>query len=146
LPDCIFNNHLSKLKTNFVKKPIMEIAIKISVGLVAFIHAYITLFEMFFWEARGPKIFKNFELDLFPKTKALALNMGLYNGFLAAGLIWTFFISDPIWQTNISLFFLGCVFVAGCVGAISAKPIFFVQSVPALVAIVLILLNCSCIV
>jgi len=123
----------------------MDIAIKISIGLVAFIHVYITIFEMFLWEVRGPKIFKNFELDLFPKTKSLALNMGLYNGFLAAGLIWSFFISDPIWQANISLFFLGCVFVAGCVGAISAKSIFFVQSVPALIAIVLILLNCHCI-
>lgn len=117
----------------------------IIVGLVAAIHVYITIFEMFLWEVRGPKIFKHFDLDLFPRTKSLALNMGLYNGFLAAGLIWSFFISDPIWQANVSLFFLGCVFVAGCVGALSAKSIFIVQSVPAMIGIILILLNCPCI-
>ncbi|MBK1895188.1 DUF1304 domain-containing protein [Chryseobacterium paridis] len=66
----------------------------------------------------------------------------LLNGFLAAGLIWTFFIKDAEWQTNIALFFLGCVAVAGIYGAISAtKRIFFVQPLPAILAIIAILLK-----
>lgn len=112
----------------------------IIIGLVIFIHLYIFIFETFAWESRGPKVFKNFPKELFPQTKAMAANQGLYNLFLALGLIWTFFIQDVIWQTNISLFFLGCIVIAGIVGALTAeKKIFFVQSVPALIGIVLIL-------
>ncbi|MFT5647327.1 MAG: putative membrane protein, partial [Aureispira sp.] len=72
----------------------MDIVIKILIGLVAFIHCYIVWFEMFAWETRGKKVFKSFPEELFGQTKALAANQGLYNGFLAAGLIWTFFIQN----------------------------------------------------
>ena len=120
----------------------MEIVINILIGLVALMHIYILYFEMFAWESRGPKVFRNFPRDLFPKTKALAANQGLYNGFLAAGLIWTFFIENVEWQQNIALFFLGCVAVAGVYGAATAdRKIFFVQALPALIAIALILLK-----
>lgn len=120
----------------------MEIVIKILIGLIALIHIYILWFEMFAWETRGRKVFKNFPKDLFGKTKTLAANQGLYNGFLAAGLIWTFFISNGEWATNISLFFLICVAVAGIYGTATAdKKIFFVQALPAIIAIVLILLK-----
>ena len=114
--------------------------IKILIGLIALFHSYILWFEMFAWETRGRKVFTKFPKELFAQTKTLAANQGLYNGFLAAGLIWTFFIQDPIWRANISLFFLACVAVAGIFGAITAdKKIFFVQALPALIAIVLIL-------
>ncbi|MFP5437560.1 MAG: DUF1304 domain-containing protein [Bacteroidia bacterium] len=117
----------------------LEIAISALITLVALFHLYIMWFEMFAWETRGPKIFRNFPKELFPKTKALAGNQGLYNGFLAAGLIWTFFISDNLWRNYIALFFLGCVAVAGIYGALTAsKKIFFVQAVPALITIALI--------
>ena len=120
----------------------MDIAIKIIIGLVALFHLYIMWFEMFAWTTRGPKVFRNFPKDLFPKTTALAANQGLYNGFLAAGLIWTFFISDEIWRTNIALFFLSCVAVAGIYGALTAdKKIFFVQALPALLGIAIVLLK-----
>lgn len=120
----------------------MEIIIQIFIGLVAFIHCYILWFEMFAWETRGRKIFKNFPRDLFGPTKKLAANQGLYNGFLAAGLIWTFFINNTEWNTNISIFFLTCVSVAGIYGAITAaKKIFFVQALPAMIPLVLILLS-----
>ncbi|MBL4663993.1 MAG: DUF1304 domain-containing protein, partial [Flavobacteriaceae bacterium] len=67
---------------------------------------------------------------------------GLYNGFLAAGLIWTFFIENTEWKINISLFFLGCVAVAGIFGALTAsKKIFVVQALPALIAITLLLIQ-----
>lgn len=120
----------------------MDVLIKVLIGLVAFFHIYILIFEMFMWESRGPKVFRNFPKDLFPKTKALAANQGLYNGFLAAGLIWTFFIENQEWQENVALFFLGCVAVAGIYGAISAdRKIFFVQALPALIALGLLLLR-----
>ena len=120
----------------------MEIVIKVLIGLIAFIHCYILWFEMFAWETRGRKVFKNFPKDLFSQTKELAANQGLYNGFLAAGLIWTFFIDNQEWNVNVSLFFLSCVSIAGIYGAITAeKKIFFVQALPALIALSLILIN-----
>ena len=120
----------------------MEIAIDVIIGLIAFVHVYILWFEMFGWETRGRKVFRNFPKDLFSQTKVMAANQGLYNGFLAAGLIWTFFISDLVWRNNIALFFLGCVAVAGIFGAFTAdKKIFFVQTLPAIIGIGLILLG-----
>jgi putative membrane protein len=120
----------------------MEIAIKIVIGIVALFHVYVMWLEMFAWTTKGPKTFKNFDRELFPKTKSLAANQGLYNGFLAAGLIWTFFICNPEWRFNVSMFFLVCVSVAGIYGALTAdKKIFFVQALPALIGIVLLLLS-----
>jgi len=119
----------------------MEITIKILIGIVAFLHLYFLYFEMFAWTTKGPKIFRSFPKDLFVPSKSMAANQGLYNGFLAAGLIWTFFISDLAWKDNIALFFLGCVAVAGVYGAFTVeKKIFFIQAMPALIAIALILL------
>ena len=120
----------------------MEILGKILIGLVATIHLYIMWFEMFAWESRGPKIFRSSSKDLFGKTKAMAANQGLYNGFLAAGLIWSFFINDLIWREYIALFFLACVTIAGIYGALTVeRKIFFVQSVPALLAILTLLIG-----
>jgi putative membrane protein len=105
-------------------------------ALVVLIHIYIVWLEMFAWTTRGRKVFKTFPKELFEPTKALAANQGLYNGFLASGLIWSFFITDPVWQLNIRLFFLGCVAVAGIYGAWTAdQKILFVQTVPALLAL-----------
>ena len=110
------------------------------IALVAILHLYFLYLEMFAWTTKAPKIFRQFPKDLFPKTKAMAANQGLYNGFLAAGLIWTFFIQNPIWKDNIALFFLGCVLVAGVYGALTvSKRIFYVQGVPALVGIICVL-------
>ena len=105
-------------------------------------HLYFLWLEMFAWETKGKKVFKgSLKEDLFKPTKTLAANQGLYNGFLAAGLIWSFLISDAHWQTNVALFFLGCVIVAGLYGALTAsKRIFFVQALPAIVAFVLVII------
>lgn len=112
---------------------------KILIGIIAAFHLYIMYFEMFAWESRGPKVFRNFSKDLFPKTKAMAANQGLYNGFLAAGLIWTFFIQDQHWRIHIALFFLSCVVIAGIYGALTAdKKIFFVQALPAIITLIII--------
>ena len=119
----------------------MEITIKLLIGFIALIHFYILWFEMFAWETRGRKVFKGFPKELFTPTKAMAANQGLYNGFLAAGLIWTFFIQNPVWYFNVSVFFLTCISIAGIFGAMTAdKKIFFVQAFPALITILLLLM------
>ncbi len=120
----------------------MAIAVNILLGLIILIHLYIVWFEMFAWTSRGPKVFRSFSKDLFPKTKTLAANQGLYNAFLVAGLVWTFVIHDVVWKTNVSLFFLSCVSIAGVYGALTAeRKIFFVQAMPAIIALVLILIK-----
>lgn len=120
----------------------MALAANIIIGFVALIHLYILWFEMFNWTTRGPKVFRSFPKDLFEPTKTMAANQGLYNGFLAAGLIWSFFIESVEWRSNVALFFLICVAVAGIYGALTAsKKIFFVQALPALIGIGLVLMN-----
>ncbi|HMT28134.1 MAG TPA: DUF1304 domain-containing protein [Bacteroidia bacterium] len=120
----------------------MKIIAEIFIGIVIFEHLYFMWLEMFAWETTGKKVFKNAMLpELFKPTKTLAANQGLYNGFLAAGLIWSFFISDPFWKINVALFFLSCVIIAGIYGAISAdKKIFFIQALPALIALITLFL------
>ena len=119
----------------------MELAIKILIGLIAFFHLYIMYFEMFAWETKGRKVFSSFPRELFSQTKVMAANQGLYNGFLAAGLIWTFFITDAMWYKNVAMFFLACVSVAGIYGALTAdKKIFFVQALPAIITLALVVL------
>ncbi len=105
--------------------------------LVAAIHLFIVWLEMFAWESRGPKVFRGLPKDMFAPTKAMAANQGLYNGFLAAGLIWSLMISNPVWQSHIALFFFGCVAAAGIYGAVTvSRRIFYVQALPALLGIV----------
>jgi putative membrane protein len=120
----------------------MKILINSLIGIIAFEHLYILYMEMFAWETLGKKTFKGALADeLFKPTKSLAANQGLYNGFLAAGLIWSFFISDENWKLNVSVFFLSCVAIAGIYGALTAsKKIFFVQALPALITLVLLLM------
>ena len=109
------------------------------IGIIALLHLYFLWFEMFAWTTKGRKIFKNLPSEIFGPTKPMAANQGLYNGFLAVGLIWTYFIENPIWKINISLFFLGCVAIAGIYGAFTIdRKIFFVQALPALIALVAI--------
>ena len=120
----------------------MNLLSQIIVGFVAFIHLYILWLEMFVWTTLARKVFKTIPLDMFEKTKVMAANQGLYNGFLAAGLIWSLFISDAIWSKNIAFFFLGCILVAGIYGAITvSKRIFYVQSIPAFLGILSLMIK-----
>jgi putative membrane protein len=119
----------------------LSIIANVLTALVALEHLYILWMEMFAWETAGKRAFRNFPESLFKPTKGLAANQGLYNGFLAAGLIWSFFIKDQVWSENIRLFFLACVIVAGVFGALTAsRKIFFVQAVPAMLALLFVLL------
>lgn len=116
----------------------MSIGAKILVVLIALLHLFILWIEMFAWTTTGPKVFASLPAELFEPTKAMAANQGLYNGFLAAGLIWALFISDPVWARKIASFFLLCVAVAGAYGAATvSSTILFVQTVPAVIALAL---------
>lgn len=119
----------------------MHILSKILIGLVALIHCYILVLEMFLWESRGPKVFTNFSPEMFEPTKVFAANQGLYNGFLAAGLIWALvFIKDTKWKRNVATFFLGCVAIAGIYGATTVSTnILFVQTLPAALGLITLL-------
>jgi len=117
----------------------MEIIAKIAIGIIAIEHIYILWLEMFAWTTKARKVFP-LPKDLFEPTKSMAANQGLYNGFLAAGLIWSLLITDVEWSKNIALFFLSCVLVAGIYGGLSvSKRILTVQALPALVAILIVL-------
>jgi len=116
----------------------MNIIQIILIGLVAVIHAYIVYLEMFLWTTRkGIKAFGLKSKEFAEETKVLAANQGLYNGFLAAGLIWSIIIKN----TDTALFFLICVFVAGIYGAYSTKKksILYIQSIPALISVIVLL-------
>ena len=116
------------------------IVAKMIIGIVAVLHIYFLWLEMFAWTTRAKKVFRSLPDHLFEPTKTLAANQGLYNGFLAAGLIWSLLIEDIYWQIYVGLFFLGCVVIAGMYGAVTAsKKIFTVQALPALVGIALLL-------
>lgn len=109
----------------------MGLVASVLVGLVALLHFYILVLEMFLWTT--PKGRKAFGLtpEFAEASKVLAANQGLYNGFLGAGLAWGLVRGDAATQA----FFLGCVFVAGVYGAATAnRKILFVQALPALVA------------
>jgi putative membrane protein len=120
----------------------LKVLSELLIGFVAILHIYILWLEMFAWNTRGRKTFKSFPQELFEKTKPMAANQGLYNGFLAAGLIWSLLIFDKEWSAHVAIFFLGCVIIAGIYGALTVqKTIFFIQSVPALLALLFVLLR-----
>ncbi|TQS47018.1 DUF1304 domain-containing protein [Cryptosporangium phraense] len=115
----------------------MELAAKVLVGVVAVIHVYILVLEMFLW--RGPRGQRTFGTtpEFAAESATLAANQGLYNGFLAAGLIWSLIADD----FSFAVFFLLCVVVAGIYGALTvSRRILYVQTVPAALALVAVLL------
>jgi putative membrane protein len=118
----------------------MQLAANIVIGLVAVIHVYILILEMFLWDTpRGRKAFGT-EPEFAVKSAALAANQGLYNGFLAAGLVWAL-IAGGTDGYQFAVFFLICVVIAGLYGAATAsRRILFVQALPAAVGLVLVLL------
>jgi putative membrane protein len=106
------------------------------VAVVALIHVAIVLAEMVFWET--PRVRRAFGMseELAARTRVLAANQGLYNGFLVAGLVWALVTGLPGEGAPIAHFFLACVIVAGLYGAATAsRRILFVQALPAAVAL-----------
>ena len=106
--------------------------------LVAVLHLYFLYLEMFAWtKPLGLKTFRN-DAEFAKRSAVLAANQGLYNGFLAAGLIWSVFANQSE-SLHLKFFFLGCVIIAGIYGGYTAnKKIFFIQACPALVGLILL--------
>ncbi|MBE1490441.1 DUF1304 domain-containing protein [Plantactinospora soyae] len=117
----------------------MSTAGNVAVGLIAAIHVYILVLEMFLWTtARGRRAFGT-EPEFARSTATLAANQGLYNGFLAAGLVWSL-LADGTTAFQAKVFFLACVLVAGLYGAATAsRRILLVQAVPAAIGLALVL-------
>jgi len=120
----------------------MAIIANVLVGLVALLHVYFLVLEMFLWtKPLGLKTFSQ-SLEKAKDSAVLAANQGLYNGFLAAGLIWGLVHPNVATGFQIKLFFLACVVVAGVYGAFSvSRRILYIQAAPAALATVLLLLS-----
>ncbi|MFE5948120.1 DUF1304 domain-containing protein [Streptomyces sp. NPDC056480] len=113
----------------------MPLTADILVALVALLHAYILVMEMFLWEKDIGRRFSGFDAKTARATAAMAANQGLYNGFLAAGLVWGLIADDPI-AFRVRVFFLSCVIIAGLYGAATAnRRILFAQALPGALAL-----------
>lgn len=120
----------------------MKIILLVLLWVVALEHILFLLLEMFFWSKPiGRRIFGTQE-TFARESASLAANQGLYNGFLAAGLVWGMFVKDPAFAFQINLFFLSCVLMAALFGGITAKrSILVIQGIPAAAALVALLLS-----
>ena len=118
----------------------MSTIANIVVGLIALLHVYIMVLEMFLWDKpAGLRAFGQSQKAA-TATKVLAANQGLYNGFLAAGLFWGLSLGAS--GIGVKVFFLCCVLVAGLYGAATAsRKILFVQAIPAAIGLALLLLS-----
>jgi putative membrane protein len=116
----------------------MSLLAAILIALVALLHVYFLVLEMFLWDtAYGRRVF-HLTPEAAASSKVLAANQGLYNGFLAAGLIWGLWLGQA--GRPIELFFLLCIFVAGIFGGFTAsRRILLVQALPAVLALVFLL-------
>ncbi|MDK1474545.1 DUF1304 domain-containing protein [Streptomyces sp. 549] len=118
----------------------MTVIANILVGLVAALHVYILVLEMFLWERKPGRSLSGFDAEMARATVPLAANQGLYNGFLAAGLIWGLIAADPT-GFRVQVFFLGCVLVAGLYGGLTAnRRILLAQALPGALALGAVLL------
>lgn len=115
----------------------MELAAQIVVGLVAAIHFYILVLEMFLWRTDRVRATFGTTQEFAEQSATMAANQGLYNGFLATGLVYGLISGDLTFQ----VFFLACVAVAGIYGALTVTyRILFVQVIPAVLGLLLVLL------
>lgn len=106
----------------------------ILIALVALLHVYFLVLEMFLWDKPFGRRTFGLTAEFATASKTLAANQGLYNGFLAAGLLWGLILGPT--GSPVKVFFLSCVVVAGIYGAMTVnRKIFFVQAVPALAAL-----------
>jgi putative membrane protein len=116
----------------------MHTAGNILVAVVALLHLYFLVLEMFLWDKPYGRRTFGLTPELAQASKSLAANQGLYNGFLAAGLIWSL-LTDHHFGFHLQLFFLTCVIIAGIYGAVTVnRKILWIQAAPALLALVLI--------
>jgi putative membrane protein len=131
----------STRKLTLLGELILILIANVLVALVAALHVFFLILEMFLWDKpQGLKVFRNTP-EKAEITKVLAANQGLYNGFLAAGLIWGLVHGNPAFAFQIKTFFLLCVIVAGAYGAATVSSrILMVQALPAVIALAALLL------
>jgi putative membrane protein len=116
----------------------MRIVADTAVALIALLHLYFLVLEMFLWTRPFGRRTFGLTAEFAEASKALAANQGLYNGFLAAGLLWGLALGSA--GDAIKIFFLGCVLVAGLFGALTvSRRIFWVQALPGIIALALVL-------
>ena len=116
----------------------MSIAANIVIAVIALLHAYFLVLEMFLWTKPAGRRAFGLTAEFAEQSKVLAANQGLYNGFLAAGLIWG--LSLGLAGFGIKIFFLACVLIAGLFGGLTAsRKILWLQALPAVIALVLLL-------
>ena len=120
----------------------MFIATRALIVLIAVLHFYFLILEMFLWtKPAGLKAFRQ-TIERANATATLAKNQGLYNGFLAAGLVWGLILFEGALFQQVETFFLSCVLVAGIFGALTvSRKIFIIQGLPAAVALVLLVMQ-----
>lgn len=121
----------------------MQLLSTLLIILVAVLHAWFLILEMFLWQKPlGRKIF-HLNVDFAKASAVLASNQGLYNGFLCAGLLWSVLANNPETALQLKIFFLSCVAIAGIYGACTLKNrrVFFIQALPAIIALVLVMLT-----
>jgi putative membrane protein len=119
---------------------LVDIAANVVVAVVALLHIYFLVLEMFLWTTPTGRRAFGLDADFAQRSRALAANQGLYNGFLAAGLIWGL-VADGSVGFQAKVFFLICVIVAGVYGAVTVnRRIVLVQAAPAAVGLILVLL------
>ncbi|MFB7457069.1 MULTISPECIES: DUF1304 domain-containing protein [unclassified Streptomyces] len=119
----------------------METTTNVLVALVAALHVYILVLEMFLWEKKPGRSLSGFDASLARTTAPLAANQGLYNGFLAAGLLWGLVSGGPT-GFGAEVFFLSCVLVAGLYGGLTAnRRILVAQALPGALALAAVLLT-----
>jgi putative membrane protein len=117
----------------------MFIATNIVIALVALLHLYFLVLEMFLWDKPAGRRAFGLTPEFAAQSKVLAANQGLYNGFLAAGLIWGLSLGSA--GFSVKLFFLACVLIAGIYGGLTAsRKILWIQAMPAAIGLVLTLL------
>ncbi|GAA4427915.1 DUF1304 domain-containing protein [Acidovorax lacteus] len=117
----------------------MSLAAHIVIGLIGLLHIYILVLEMFLWDKPAGRKAFGLTPEFAAATRTLAANQGLYNGFLAAGLLWGVWLGDA--GRAVQVFFLLCVLVAGLYGAATAsRKILFIQAVPASIGLALVAL------
>jgi putative membrane protein len=117
----------------------MQLIADIAVFAVALMHMFFMVLEMILWDRASGQRILGLSPDFAHRTRVLAANQGLYNGFLAAGLIWSLLADQFAW--NLQVFFLGCVIIAGIFGGVTtSRIIIIVQALPGMIALILVFL------
>jgi len=120
----------------------MSTLANIVIAIIALMHLWFLVLEMFLWDKPAGRRAFGLTPEFAAQSKVLAANQGLYNGFLAAGLIWGLILGNAAEGTHVKTFFLACILVAGVYGGFTAtRKVLWIQAMPALIGLALVLLS-----